>query len=64
MPEPRDFGFVIRAKIDSDHSSNTITRASRAVFFFYINPTLVYWFSKKEDRIVSSTFGSELIAMK
>ena len=29
MPEPRGLGFIMRAKVDADHASDTITRRSR-----------------------------------
>jgi hypothetical protein len=32
MPEPRDQGFVIRAKVDADHASDSVTRRSRTAF--------------------------------
>ena len=64
MPEPRGFGFTIRAKVDVDHASDTVIRRSRTGFLVCINSTLVYWFSKKETSIESSTFGSEFTATK
>ena len=64
MPEPRGRGFVIRAKVDADHASNTVTRRSRTGFLVYLNCALVYWWSKKQNSVESSSFGSEFIAMK
>ena len=46
-PEPRGLGFILRAKVDADHASDTVTRRSRTGFLVYINSALVYWFSKK-----------------
>ena len=64
MPEPRGLGFVIRAKVDANHASDSVTRRSRTGFLVYINSALVYWFSKKQNSCESSTFGSEFTAMK
>jgi hypothetical protein len=64
MPEPRGFGFVIRAKVDADHAADTVTRRSRTGFLVYLNCALVQWFSKKQNYVESSSFGSEFIAMK
>ena len=64
MPEPRGFGFVLRAKVDADHASDTMTRHSRMGFLAYINSALVHWHSKKQNSVESSSFGSEFIAMK
>ena len=47
MPQPRGFGFTVRAKVDADHAGDTITRRSRSGFLVYLNSALVYWFSKK-----------------
>ena len=64
MPEPRGVGFVIRAKIDADHASDTKTRRSRTGFLVYINSAPVFWWSKKQTSVESSSFGSEFILMK
>ena len=64
MPEPRGLGFVIRAKVDADHASDTVSRRSRTGFLVYLNSALTYWWSKKQTSIESSSFGSEFIAMK
>jgi hypothetical protein len=64
MPEPRGLGFVMRAKVDADHASDTISRRSRTGFLVYLNCAPIYWMSKKQTSVESSTFGSEFIAMK
>jgi hypothetical protein len=64
MPTPRGRGFVINAKVDADHASDTVTRRSRTGFFVYLNCAPVYWLSKKQTSCESSSFGSEFVAMK
>lgn len=64
MPEPRGLGFVMRAKVDADHASDTVTRRSRTGFLVYLNSAVVHWWSKKQNSVESSSFGSEFIAMK
>ena len=64
MPEPRGMGFVIQAKVDADHVSDTTTRRSRTGFLVYINSAPVFWWSKKQTSVESSSFGSEFIMMK
>ena len=44
MPEPRGHGFIMRAKVDVDHASDTVSRRSRTGFL---------------DRIPSTTPGEE-----
>ena len=64
MPEKRGLGFVVTAKVDSDHAGDSMTRRSRTGFFVYCNNALVYWMSKKQTAVETSTFGSEFNAMK
>ncbi|GFH47961.1 hypothetical protein CTEN210_14370 [Chaetoceros tenuissimus] len=62
--KPRGKGFVIRAHVDSDHAGDSVTRRSRTGFIVHVNNAPIYWFSKKQVGIETSTFGSEFIAMK
>lgn len=62
--EPRGIGFVIRAYVDSDHAADTVTRRSRTGFIVFLNNAPIYWYSKRQTGIETSTFGSEFIAMK
>ena len=64
MPEPRGLGFVMRAKVDADHAADTTTRRSRTGFLVYLNSAPIYWLSKKQTSVESSSFGSEFVAMK
>jgi hypothetical protein len=64
MPEPRGLGFIMRAKVDADHAADTVTRRSRTGFLVYLNSAPIYWSSKKQNSVESSSFGSEFIAMK
>ena len=64
MPQPRGQGFTMRVKVDADHASDTVTRRSRTGFLVYLNSALIYWSSKKQTSVESSSFGSEFIAMK
>jgi hypothetical protein len=64
MPEPRVQGFVIRAKVDGDHASDSVTRRSRTGFLVWINNCLIYFLSKKQTSVETSSFGSEFVAMK
>ena len=64
MPTPRDIGFTLSAKIDTDHVGDTTTKRSRTDFHVFLNYTLIYWMSKKQTRIESSSFGSEFTVMK
>ena len=64
MPEPRGHSFIMRANVDADHASDTVSRRSRTGFLIYLNCALVYWWSKKQTSVESSSFGSQFVAMK
>ena len=64
MPEPRGHGFIMRAEVDADHASDTVSRHSRTGLLIDLNSALVYWWSKKQTSVESSSFGSEFVAMK
>ena len=64
MPEPRGLGFAMRAKVDADHASDTVTWLLRTGFIVWLNCAPVYWMSKKQASVESSSFGSEFVAMK
>ena len=64
MPEPLGLEPVIRVYVDSDHAGDSITRRSRTGFIVFLNNAPIYWESKKQGSIETSSFGSEFIAMK
>ena len=64
MPMPRGIGFIMSAKVDADHASDTVSRRSRTGFLIYLNCSLTYWMSRKQTSVESSSFGSEFVAMK
>lgn len=64
MPQPRGIGFISSARVDADHASDTMTRRSRTGFIVSLNSAPIYWMSKKQTSVESSSFGSEFVAMK
>ena len=64
MSEPCRMGFTMRAKVNANHASDTVTRRSRTGFLVYLNCALVCWWSKKQMSVESSSFGAEFIVMK
>ena len=64
MTMPRGFGFVIRAYADVIHAGDPITRRYQTGFLVYLNMAPVYWMSKKQTIVETSSFGSEFISMK
>ena len=43
MPEPMGLGFMIVAKVDANHASDTVTRRSRTGILVYLNCSLIHW---------------------
>lgn len=64
MPEARGLGMVMRAYVDADHAGDSITRRSRTGFIVYLQCAPIYWLSKKQTSVETSSFGSEFVAMK
>lgn len=64
MPDPRGVGFTMRAFVDSDHAGDLTTRRSRTGFLIFLNSAPIYWFSKRQTSVETSSFGSEFVAMK
>ena len=50
--------------VDSDLAGDNLIRRSRTGFVIYLNQAPIYWFSKRQNRVECSTFGSEFVAMK
>ena len=64
MPPPRGQSVSTHCFIDADHSGNTVTRRSQTGLLLFLNHAPIVWFSKWQNTIETSTFGSEFIAMK
>ena len=64
MLTPRGIGFRMIVYVDADHAGDTITRRSRTGFIVFLNNSPIYWCSKKQNSVETSSFGSEFMAMK
>ena len=64
IPEPRGQEMTMRCFVDADHAADTVTRKSRTGFIVYLNMAPIFWFSKKQSTVETSSFGSEFVAMK
>ena len=64
MPAPRGKSFVIRCFADADHAGDAVTRKSRTGFIVYLNNPPIYWCSKRQGSVESSTYQVESTAMK
>ena len=64
MPEALGNPVNITCFVDADHAGNKVTRRSHSGIIIYVNSAPIIWYSKRQNTVESSTFGSEIIAMK
>lgn len=63
-PEPLGKPVEMTAFVDSDHAGDKVTRRSRTGVLIFLNRAPIVWYSKKQNSIETSSFGSEFSAMK
>jgi hypothetical protein len=63
-PSPREKPVQMITFVDLDHASDQLTRRSRTGVLIYLNRAPIIWYSKKQNSIEASTFGSEFMALK
>ena len=64
MPKPRGNSITISMFVDADHAGNRITRRSHTGIVIFCNLSPIIWYSKRQNTVETSTFGSEFIALK
>ena len=64
MPEPRGKEVVMSCFVDADHAGCRETRRSHSEIIIYVNHAPILWFSKRQNTVEASTYGSELLAMR
>ena len=64
MPEALGDTVHISCFVDADHAGNKITRRSHTGIIIFLNSAPIIWYSKRQNTVESSTFGSELIALR
>jgi hypothetical protein len=64
MPQPHGNTIRITAYVDSDHASNQQMHKSHTGYIVFINCAPILWYSKWQNTVKTSTFGSEFLATK
>jgi hypothetical protein len=64
MPEPLGNPVVIAAYVDANHAGNLANRRSHSGILVYVNNALILWYSKRQNTVESSSFGSEFVALR
>ena len=63
-PEPRGREVGIHCFVDASHASDKVTRRSQTGILIFVNKAPVIFYSKRQNSVETSTFGSEFTAMK
>jgi hypothetical protein len=63
-PPPRGKSVSMHCFVDADLAGNTVTRRSQMGILIFVNRAPIVWVSKRTNTVESSTFGSEIVAMR
>ena len=64
MPKARGKTVSMHFFVDFDHAGNKVTRRSHTGFLIYLHNAPIIQFSKRQNTVKSSSFGSEFVAMR
>jgi hypothetical protein len=62
--EPRGNVVSTHCFVDADHAGNKVTRRSQSGILLFVNRAVIQWYSKQQNTVETSTFGSEFVAMR
>ena len=63
-PVPRGNDMSTHCFVDANHAGDTETRRSQTGILLFCNSAPILWFSKRQNSVEASTFGTEFTAMK
>lgn len=63
-PKPLVKPVVMQCYVDADHAADKLTRRSQTGILIFLNMAPITWFSKRQNYVETSTFGSEFCACK
>jgi hypothetical protein len=64
MPKPLGNPVHISCFVDANHAGNVVTRRSHTGIIIFVQNAPVIWYSKRQNTVETSTFGSELVAQR
>ena len=64
MPTPYGTPVLTRAYVDANHAGNLANRRSHSGILIYVNNSPVLWYSKRQNTVETSSFGSEFVALR
>jgi hypothetical protein len=63
-PEARGTPVGIHCFVDASHANDKSTRRSQTGILIFVNSAPIIWYSKRQNTVETSTFGSEFTAMR
>jgi hypothetical protein len=63
-PKPRGNPILISCFVDADHAGNRVTCRSHTGILIFCNRAPIIWFSKWQNTVETSSFGSEFVALR
>jgi hypothetical protein len=64
MPRPRGRPVTTTEFVDASHAASKKTRKSHTGYLLFINRAPIFWYSKRQQTVETSSFSSEFIALK
>jgi hypothetical protein len=64
IPETRGLSVTMTCFVDADHAGCTDTRRSHTGVIILVNRAPILWYSKRQTTVETSTFGSEIVALR
>ena len=64
MPKPRGKIMTTHCFVDANNAADKVTRRSQTGLLIFCNRTPILWFSKIQNSVESSNFGSDFTALK
>ena len=64
MPKPCGHSVQINCFVDADHAGDVVSRRSHTGIIIFVNRAPIIWYSKRQNTVETSTFGSEFIALR
>ena len=62
--EPLGNPAFVKAFVDANHAGNMANRRSHTGLLIYINNAPIIWYSKRQNTVETSSFGSEYVALR
>ena len=64
MPETIGKYVVIKAYVDANYAGNMANRSSHYGIIIYVNNAPIIWYSKQNNTVETSIFGSDFFAIR